>query len=61
LKVDDVKGKMQLAFAPYKQALTSAAGSTRSQIELKESPEFIQQMQSLGQTLRRNLTGAAEL
>jgi hypothetical protein len=55
MQVDDIKVKMQAAFEPYKAALRSSAGATRSQIELKESPEAIQQLQAFGETLRRVL------
>lgn len=55
MQVDDIKEKMQAAFAPYKIALRNSAGATRSHIELKESPEAIQQLHAFGETLRRAL------
>lgn len=53
--VDDIKEKMQAAFAPYKEALRNSAGGARGHIELKESPEALQHLQSFGLVLRRSL------
>jgi hypothetical protein len=55
LQVDDVKGKLQAAFAPLKESLHRQAGEARSSIELREQPAAIQHLQTFGQTLRRSL------
>lgn len=53
--VNDVKVKLQAAFAPLKETLRRQAGEARSSIELKEQPAAIQHMQNFGHTLRRSL------
>lgn len=53
--VDDIKVKMQTAFAPYKEALKETGCATRGQMELQKSPEALQTMSSFGQNLRRAL------
>lgn len=53
--VDDIKVKMQAAFAPYKDALKETGCATRGQMELQKSPEALQSMASFGQNLRRAL------
>lgn len=56
MQVDDVKVKLQAAFAPLKDTLRRNAGDARSSIELREQPAAIQQMHTFGGTLRRSLS-----
>eukprot|EP00892_Ulva_mutabilis_P012627 jgi/Ulvmu1/9737/UM055_0077.1 len=53
--VDEIKVKMQAAFAPYKAALTETGCATRGSMELQKSPEALQTMSAFGQNLRRAL------
>lgn len=55
VQVDDIKVKMQAAFAPYKAALKETGFATRGQMQLQQSPEALQTMSSFGQNLRRAL------
>lgn len=54
--VDDVKVKLQTAFAPLKESLHRKAGEARTSIELKEQPASFQHLQSFGENLRRALS-----
>lgn len=53
--VDDIKVKMQAAFAPYREALKETGYATRGQMELQQSPQALQTLSSFGQNLRRAL------
>lgn len=53
--VDDVRDKMQAAFAPYKEAMQASASSAKGSLTLRERPEALQQLQILGAEISRTL------
>lgn len=55
LQMDDIKQKMQLAFAPYKEALQAKATAAKSAIELKEQPALMQQLKIIGRSISHTL------
>ena len=61
MQVDDVKEKMQAAFAPYREAFQAQATSAKSAIELKERPVILSHLQDAGRSISRQLGKADDV
>ena len=53
--VDDIRDKMQAAFAPYKDAMQASATAAKGSLTLRERPEAFEQLRELGVNISRTL------